>query len=548
MNRLSEAFAMMSDRAKTRWVAILCIAWIIPGLLGHQPWKPDEGYSFGLVYHYFLGGDWLVPTLAGEPFMEKPPLYYLLAALFAKLLSPIFPVHDAARLTTGLLMGGTLILLGLSGRELWGRNQGRISVLLMIGCLGLLIRAHEMITDIALLCGFAMSVYGLTLSLKRPLVAGIWLGTGVGIGFMSKGLIAPGIIGLSALALFLAGREWRSPGYLRCLLTAFVAALPWLLIWPGALYLHAPEQFTEWFWVNNWGRFFGTVRLGPKADPGFYFINLPWYAWPALPVAAWTVWRERLAPAEIRLLLTVFLVMLGVLSLASDARELYAMPMLIPLALLATPGIETLRRGAANALNWFGIMTFGFFSGLLWFFWFALMTGYPERNYEHLTEMQPGYTPEFVPLAFGVALLYTLAWLTTLILTRKLPRGRRAIVNWSAGITLLWGIAATICLPWLDAGKSYQSMLTGLQRSLPASYRCMASENLGEPQRAMLHYYVNVITRRAAHPGQGECDLLLIQGGTDNPREAPEGWVKLWEGARPGDRSERYWLFQRMPG
>jgi hypothetical protein len=42
-------------------------------------------------------GDWLVPTLAGEPFMDKPPLFYWTAALFAKLFSPLLPLHDGAR-------------------------------------------------------------------------------------------------------------------------------------------------------------------------------------------------------------------------------------------------------------------------------------------------------------------------------------------------------------------------------------------------------------------------------------------------------------------
>lgn len=547
MNRLTEAFANMSDRAKTRWVAMLCLAWIIPGLIGHQPWKPDEAYGFGIVYQIFKSGEWVVPTLAGEPFMEKPPLYFVLAALSAKLLSPLFAIHDAARLTSGVFMALTFTFTGLAGRELWGHNQGRISVLLMIGCLGLLVRAHEMVTDMALLTGFAIAIYGLALSRRLPLVAGFWLGSGVGIGFMSKGLIAPGILGLCAVALPLLSAAWRTRNYLHCLGVALLAVLPWLLAWPLLLAFHSPELFNEWFWINNWGRFFGTVRLGPESDHWFYFANLPWYAWPALPIALWTIWREKLARPEVQLPAIVFVVMLAVLSAASDARELYALPMLVPLALLATPGIDTLRRGAANALNWFGIMTFGFFSGLLWFFWLALMTGYPARNYEHLMEMQPGYTPEFTPLEFLAAAIYTLAWLTTLVLTRKLPRGRRAIVNWSSGITLLWGIAATICLPWLDAGKSYQSMMTSLQQSLPAQYHCIASDNLGEPQRAMLHYYTDIVTRRGTASNREECDVLLVQGGTDHTQETPPGWIKLWEGARPGDRSERYWLFQHTP-
>jgi 4-amino-4-deoxy-L-arabinose transferase-like glycosyltransferase len=57
---------------------------MLAGLLGHDPWKPDEAYTFGLVYHILQSGEWLVPTLAGEPFVEKPPLFFWTAALFAR--------------------------------------------------------------------------------------------------------------------------------------------------------------------------------------------------------------------------------------------------------------------------------------------------------------------------------------------------------------------------------------------------------------------------------------------------------------------------------
>jgi len=545
MNRLIDIVAHMSEQGKLRWLALLCLAWILPGLVGHQPWKPDDAYSFGVVWHIVKSGDWLVPTLAGHPFLEKPPLYYNIAAFFTKSLTPLLAPHDAARITSGMFMALTLLFAGLSGRELWGKGQGRISVLLLIGCLGLTVRAHQLITDIAQLTGIAIALYGLILSRRRPILAGLALGTGTGIAFMSKGLLAPGIFGLITLALPLFFREWRNKNYWQCLLYAGFAVLPWLLIWPGALYVHSRELFFEWFRVNSFGRFFGIAGPGQNNSHWFYLINLPWYAWPALPIALWTLWREKLTRPEIQLPTTAFLIMLLVLSVASDARELYAMPMLLPLCLLATTGVDALKRGAANALNWFGIMTFGVFAGLLWFFWFALMTGHPARNAEHLLEMQPGYTPVFQPLAFSLAIFFTLSWLATLLATRKLPRGRRAVINWSAGITLLWGIASTICLPWIDAGKSYQAMVASLQEALPTSYRCIAGDNLGEPQRALLDYYAAIVTRNKDHAGKIECDVLLVQGTTNSPPPLPAGWKPLWEGARAGDNSERFWMYQR---
>jgi len=56
-------------------------------------------------------------------------------------------------------------------------------------------------------------------ALKRPALGGFWLGTGVGIGFLSKGLLAPGVLGITAalLPLYPAWRTaatcyvWRSP-------------------------------------------------------------------------------------------------------------------------------------------------------------------------------------------------------------------------------------------------------------------------------------------------------------------------------------------------
>src|SRR3954471_7792047 len=136
----------------------LALAWILPGLVGHDPWKPDEAYTFGLVYSALKNGDWIVPMLAHEPFMEKPPLFYWSAALVASLLSPPFALHDAARLTTGLYMAVTFAFIAGAGHELYGAGRGRIAALMLMGCLGILVRSHQMITDISLMAGFAAAL------------------------------------------------------------------------------------------------------------------------------------------------------------------------------------------------------------------------------------------------------------------------------------------------------------------------------------------------------------------------------------------------------
>ena len=99
------------------------------------------------------GSDLLTPNLAGEPFVDRPPLVYALAAVTGKLASGILTAPDAARLAAGLLLGLTLYLLALTGNELFGRNFRWMPVLLFVGCVGLWDRAHQLSPELGLLDG-----------------------------------------------------------------------------------------------------------------------------------------------------------------------------------------------------------------------------------------------------------------------------------------------------------------------------------------------------------------------------------------------------------
>src|SRR5687768_14654343 len=128
---------------KTVLFLLVCAAWLLPGLVGHDPWKGDEAIVFGAVAEILRSGDWLLFRIAGEPYLEKAPLLFWLAAAFAKCLGGLMPLHDAARLAAGVFMAIALGALSLTALELVGDRAMRLAVLLFIGCLGLLLRAHE---------------------------------------------------------------------------------------------------------------------------------------------------------------------------------------------------------------------------------------------------------------------------------------------------------------------------------------------------------------------------------------------------------------------
>lgn len=530
-----------------KWLIAVLAAWVGFGLIGHDPWKPDEAYTFGLVYHIVQSGDWLVPTLAGEPFVEKPPLFFVTAALFAQLFGGLLPLHDAARLASGFYVALTLLFSGLTARELYGPGRGFAAALLLAGCLGYLVHAHQLITDNTLVAGLALAIFGFSKAVNKPGLGGALLGTGAGIAFLSKGLLGPGMMALTAIAL-LAFPSWRNREYGRSLLWAAVAFAPWALVWPALLYRHSRELFDEWFWVNNFGRFTGSAGLGGVLDHGLYLKSLAWFAFPAIAPAAWTLWRAaRGARHEFRtpglqLPLVALVVMLVVLSAASSARTLYALPMLVPVALLAAAAIDSLPAWVARLLERIGVWGTALGAALLWADWLALITGWPASVAARLQSGSPGFVPQMHALALLLAIALSIGWW---VLVTRAPAGElRMPVRWLAGITLIWGLASTLWLPYLDHTKSYGGMIAEMKPKLPAG-SCVASRNLTEPQRAMFHYFAGVVSLREGSDAARDCPVLLVHiSANTEPPHGPE-WKLVWRGTRPGDDKEWFWLFSR---
>jgi 4-amino-4-deoxy-L-arabinose transferase-like glycosyltransferase len=529
------------------YLVIFLLAYLLIGLVGHDPWKADEPYSFGLIRSILKSGDWVVPTLVGEPFMEKPPFYYLSASWVAQLLSPPLALHDAARITSGLFMALTLLFTSLAARAAWGREAAVASVLALIGCLGLTGSAHEILTDVALLSGFAIAYYGLSIAGTRQRAAGIALGTGAGIGFMSKGLLALGMVGSIAVLLPLCFSNWRTRAYLRTAIVAAIAILPWLLVWPCALYQRSPQLFMDWFWVNNLGRYLGFAHLGADPHPWFYTHTLWWFAWPSWPLALWAIWRARdraLRDAALQLPLVGTGAIMGILALSASARALYALPALVPLAALAAGAAGNLPAAISAWLDWASRLFWAACSLLIWAAWLGLVMGTP-LDLPLLTRLLPsGFEARVQVLPLAIALLLALVWLAAL---PYLARSRlRAVASWALGITLCWGTLNTLWLPWLDAAKSYRGVYLSLQRSLPGGYACLATEGVGESERAMLEYFTGIVPLRSSQPLGAACDLRLVQDGAADAAGSPgSGWELIWQGGRLGDANERHRLFRR---
>ena len=543
----SEKIAAHITEHPVTLAVVLCMAWILPGLVGHDPWKPDEAHTFGIVYQLLKDGDWVVPMLAGEPYLDKPPLLYLTAALTGTLFSPILPLHDGARLATGVYMALTFLFIALSAKELYGSSKSWVAALMLLGCGGLLLRGHQLIADTALLAGLAIGLYALAISARRPLIAGLWLGTGLGVCFLAEGLVEPVMLLLTMALLPLVSSHWRTRQYLLSVVVAFVALTPWVVVWPLLLEARSPRLFAEWFWVENVERFKGIFIFTPDENYFYYANVLPWFAWPAWPFALWGLWvegRAGLRKPGIVLPLTALTAFFVFLSVIGEGRDIYGMPLLLPIALLAVVSFETLQRGAANLYYWFAIILFTFFAIVGWFYWMAIDLGMPSRLWKHMMDMQPAYQSGGRALVVILAALFTFAWLLLLFNIKRRPE--RPVIIWALGITMIWALVALLLVRYVDTGKTYRAVFAQLAQAVPVSHGCIYSRSLGEPQRAMLHYFGNILTVRLEKPGKHpDCDLLIVQDKWKSPTQVGGSWKLIWEGRRPGDKLERFRLYRQ---
>jgi len=74
---------------------------------------------------------------------------------------------------------------------------------------------------------------------------------------------------------------------------------------------------------------------------------------------------------------------------------------------------------------------------------------------------------------------------------------------------------------------------------------CVASENLSEVHRAVLHYHAGLVTQRREIGAGGTCAVLLIRSRDGTRSLAPSAeWKRVADIARPRDR-DRFLVYRR---
>ena len=542
---------------------LLCMAYVLPGYFGREPWKNADITAFGYMLELSgtpVGSAWLAPSIMHlEPEVDALLPYWLGA--WAIKLAPAWLAPDfAARLPFGLMLVAVLVatwygiyhLARSAGAQPvafafggeaepadYARAMADGGLLGLIGCVGLAQFSHETTPALAQLCFTALTFYGLSAlnrALALPLVA-------VGVGLvgltLSGGPAVAALLGAGGALYGLIDRDdaqpgddqrrWRVAGLL--LATALAATLATALgLWQWRL---SPPG-------TGWREWRGLGRL---------FL---WFTWPLWPLLLWTLWRWRHQlrdlPRNRHLALPLLFLLVAVgttlLTPASDRSLLLALPALATLAAFALP---TLDRSVTALIDWFTLLFFTGCALIIWVIWISMQTGFPRQPAANVAKLAPGFEPSLQVLALAVALAGTVAWIW--LVRWRVGRHRSAIwksmVLPAGGATLCWLLLMTLWLPVLDYARSYAPMV---QRILVLTDRpaCIQVHGLGRGPIAALRFHGQLDTRPATR--RADCPWLLVDAA-DAPT-LPEAvdlsqWTYQARVRRPTDRTETILLYRR---
>lgn len=518
-------------RLRNPALVLLCLAWLLPGLVGHAPWKGGDGSNFVRFLELWQHGGWVAHGLAFDAY---PPLYYWVAAATAWLTSPLLALHDGARLASGVFVALALFFSARAAQELYGEDHRWAAVLALLGSVGLLLRAHEMNAYTAQLAGVAIVLDGLA-RLPKDARGGWLVAAGLSIMLLATGLMEPLALALLAGCLPMLIPAYRSETAKRGLLLGLLSATALCLSWIVLLWFRQ-EPLLQVLQLQRWMQ---TVsQLKPLAVLGL----LPWYIWPSWPLAGWALYRERRKwrePATLMPLL-VLLVLFTVFSLSINSGEAKILALTAPTALLAAAGLMSLRRGAANAFLWFAVMLFAFLAIIFWVYWSAHDLAAPARLAKRLLKLGAENVGDLrvIPLLIGI--VATAIWL---VFIARVPRSPlRPILVWSAGISFVWVLLLGFFLSVFDPRLSYTRVADMLGKQVPHG-ECVSTRNLGAQQRVLLAYHSGLDVRAS---GSADCGWLLVQG---KRRESPVFVEPRWElrqqTQRAGDRVDLFSLYAR---
>jgi len=446
----------------------------------------DEGEYAAAVAAMRASGDWLVPTLNGRLYLEKPILVYWAVAGSQALAGDN---EIGARLPSALAAFALVLACGLMTWRASGRpGLGALAAAALAFSPLFVLVGRACLTDALLSLWTTLALLWVWLALEQPEGEGgrWWLlaWAALGLGFLTKGPVALAVVlpsaGIYALIQGRLVRAIKQARWLWGILIFLVINLPWY----GLVWWHLGDKFIDAFFISQNLRRFSETLLG---HGGGLFYYLPVLLLGAFPFAALALpelgralgqnpkaQRQEDPLAGLRLLAAVsLLVVLVVFSLAATKQINYVLPGLPFLAILAGCALDRLVRGELGgrlarpvfwALLWLG-------GGLLTLALAAVPAALPLLWGKIEASIRFDSSEYALPLSAPVMVLWPLlaalfAAVAAFGVSGTLRRGRSRLAAWllTGGAAVFCGVVFLGLLP--QAADSIQTPAKALAREV----------------------------------------------------------------------------------
>jgi 4-amino-4-deoxy-L-arabinose transferase-like glycosyltransferase len=420
--------------------ALLLVA---TGVGGRDLWDPDEPRTATITAGLLRSGHWAAPSLQGRPWLEKPPLYYWLAAASSGALGGV--TGTAVRLPANAAAVLTALLVFALGRALFGRRCGALAALVLLTTEDFLIEARWARPDMLLALFLTAAVFCLwhaTQARGAFWWAGFFLACGCGV--LAKGPV--GLLPIPGALLYLAStrrlRRLLEPDWVASLPLLFAPAGLWMLAWSASTGARFPLG-------EVLGRFSERVLSGlHHPRPVWHIFTtlplalVPWIA--LLPAAIAETWPRPGRPRDDRMVFVYSLLLCDALIFAAsvEKRGVYLLPMVPLLALLVG------RLWDLSLFDWDPQPSRRLIGAGLWG-WAGLVAAAAI-----VVGRRAGReVPDLVGAGAWLGLAGLLAFLPPALLLRRIGTGR-AIGLFAAGAAATGLVIVHVALPALDPLKS----------------------------------------------------------------------------------------------
>ncbi len=316
-------------------------------------WNPNEPLYGRAVAEMSERGDWLIPTVNGDVFNEKPILYYWLALTSTTLLGDVneFALRVPAALTALLCV----LLVYLLVHPYAGRRRAFLAAALFATSGGIYWNARCVQMDILVTAATLAAILAVTRVLDHglaPLRGWSLAGIAVGFGFLAKGpvgIICPGVVVL--VYLIATGRlgTLRAGPLLLATGLCLVIALPWFLLLFAA---GEREMIVEMLYRQNITRF---IDPWDHAHPWWYYLKTIWIdmaPWAFFVLLAVALPRRNEGERRLDRLAWIWIAAIIVFfALSRSKRNVYILPVAPAVAILASAYVERMLLGALGAVR-----------------------------------------------------------------------------------------------------------------------------------------------------------------------------------------------------